>query len=116
MGRIMEYYTKNARFILICNHINKILPSLQSRCAKFRFSQLDSKSIKNYLKFISKQENLKLQEKTIETILKLSEGDLRKCLNILQATYLAYPKITSYTLYQCTGYPKPNKIENIWNL
>ena len=40
LRRVIEKYTSNARFCLICNYANKIIPALQSRCTKFRFAPL----------------------------------------------------------------------------
>lgn len=37
---VIEKYTKNTRFCLICNYVNKIIPALQSRCTRFRFAPL----------------------------------------------------------------------------
>ena len=31
---VIEKYTSNTRFCLICNYVNKIMPALQSRCTK----------------------------------------------------------------------------------
>jgi hypothetical protein len=38
---VMEKYTRNTRFCLICNYASKIIPALQSRCTRFRFAPLD---------------------------------------------------------------------------
>ena len=38
LRRIMELYTHNVRFCLICNYINKIIPAIQSRCTKYKFN------------------------------------------------------------------------------
>merc|ERR1719189_1369377 len=56
MRRIMEQYTKNTRFILICNYVNRIIPAIQSRCTRFRFSPLEKQSIEGRLRFVAEQE------------------------------------------------------------
>lgn len=40
LRRIIEQYTRNVRFCIICNYVNKIIPAIQSRCTRFRFSPL----------------------------------------------------------------------------
>ena len=40
LRRVIEQYTKNVRFCIICNYVNKIIPAVQSRCTRFRFSPL----------------------------------------------------------------------------
>ena len=49
LRRIIEKYTKNARFCLICNYVSKIIPALQSRCTRFRFAPLAKHQIKDRL-------------------------------------------------------------------
>jgi hypothetical protein len=34
---VIEKYTSNVRFCMICNYVNKIIPALQSRCTRFFF-------------------------------------------------------------------------------
>ena len=46
LRRVIEKYTANARFCLICNYVNKIIPALQSRCTKFRFARAPGASLK----------------------------------------------------------------------
>ena len=41
LRRVIEKYTKNVRFCLICNQVNKIIPAIQSRCMRFRFGPLN---------------------------------------------------------------------------
>jgi len=118
MRRIMEQYTKNTRFILVCNYVNKIIPAIQSRCTRFRFSPLDSISIKTRLQEISKIESVNLINDTVlDTIIDLSGGDMRKCLNILQSCHLAYKEqLTPEMVFQCTGSPSPKIINRVWDL
>ena len=49
---VIEKYTKNTRFSLICNHVNKIIPALQSRCTRFRFAPLDAVHVTERLKHV----------------------------------------------------------------
>ncbi|KAK9269953.1 hypothetical protein L1049_025526 [Liquidambar formosana] len=50
LRRVIEKYTKNTRFALICNQVNKIIPALQSRCTRFRFAPLDAIHVTERLK------------------------------------------------------------------
>jgi len=38
---VIEQYTKNVRFCIVCNYVNRIAPAIQSRCTRFRFGPLD---------------------------------------------------------------------------
>lgn len=55
-GTVIEKYTKSTRFALICNHVNKIIPALQSRCTRFRFAPLDAVHVTERLKHVIKSE------------------------------------------------------------
>ncbi|THG04725.1 hypothetical protein TEA_013616 [Camellia sinensis var. sinensis] len=56
LRRVIEKYTKNTRFSLICNHVNKIIPALQSRCTRFRFAPLDAIHVSERLKHVIQAE------------------------------------------------------------
>lgn len=53
---VIEKFTDNVRFCLICNYLSKIIPALQSRCTRFRFGPLDSKQIMPRLEYVIEQE------------------------------------------------------------
>eukprot|EP01111_Echinosteliopsis_oligospora_P019072 TRINITY_DN9036_c0_g1_i1.p1 TRINITY_DN9036_c0_g1~~TRINITY_DN9036_c0_g1_i1.p1 ORF type:complete len:382 (-),score=101.21 TRINITY_DN9036_c0_g1_i1:24-1169(-) len=115
LRRVIEKFTKNTRFCLICNYISKIIPALQSRCTRFRFGPLPKPALENRVKYVMKEE--KVEEKVtadgLKAIIQLGEGDMRKCLNILQSTCMAYEKIDADAVYQCTGNPQPKDIRDI---
>ncbi|KAL9268155.1 Replication factor C subunit 3-like protein [Drosera capensis] len=113
LRRVIEKYTKNTRFALICNHVNKIIPALQSRCTRFRFAPLDAVHVSERLKHIIEAERLEVTQSGLEALVRLSNGDMRKALNILQSTHMASELITEEAVYLCTGNPLPKDIEQI---
>ena len=115
LRKIIEQYTDNARFCLICNCVQNIIPALQSRCTRFRFSPLDNIHIRDYIKMVSEKESLSIDDDAINTIINRSFGDLRKVLNILQSTSMICTDISTYQINKCLGYPHIKDIENILN-
>ncbi|KAH7441432.1 hypothetical protein KP509_03G038100 [Ceratopteris richardii] len=113
LRRIIEKYTKNTRFCLICNYVSKIIPALQSRCTRFRFAPLSVENVTGRLQYIIREEGLDATESGLAAIVRLSNGDMRKALNVLQSTHMAYPHITEEAVYLCTGSPFPKDIEQI---
>nr|XP_050853742.1 replication factor C subunit 5 isoform X4 [Vespula vulgaris] len=115
LRRIIEKYTENVRFCIICNYLGKIIPALQSRCTKFRFGPLQSEQILPRLNEVIEQENLKVTDDGKQALMTLCGGDMRKVLNILQSTWLAFGSVTEETVYSCVGHPLPVDIKNIAN-
>jgi len=115
LRKIIEQHTNNARFCLICNCVQNIIPALQSRCKRFRFSPLDRSHIESYIKFIIDKENLNVENDAIKTIINRSSGDMRKVLNILQSTSMICEKIDTNQINKCLGYPEINIIEEVLN-
>ncbi|XP_035439328.1 replication factor C subunit 5 [Spodoptera frugiperda] len=115
LRRIIEKYTENVRFCIICNYLGKIIPALQSRCTRFRFAPLQQSQIVPRLKEVAAAENVKLSEDGVKALLALSGGDMRKVLNTLQSTWLAYRDVTEDNVYTCVGHPLRSDITKIFN-
>lgn len=113
LRRIIEKYTKNTRFCIICNYVSKIIPALQSRCTRFRFSPLDNTHVTERLRFVVQGEKLDITEGGLQAVVCLANGDMRKALNILQSTSMASPHVSEEAVYLCTGNPMPKDIEQI---
>jgi replication factor C small subunit len=87
LRRIMEESSRICRFILICNYSSGIIEPIQSRTAIFRFQRLEEKDVVNHLAYICKSEGVKkVQQEALSLIYKVSDGDLRHAINILQTT------------------------------
>jgi len=113
LRRVMEKYTRNVRFCLICNYVSRIIPALQSRCTRFRFAPLPDESILPRLEEIIKAEKVDYDEKGLQAIVNLCGGDMRKCLNVLQAAHMAEDVVTEAAVYRCTGNPTPQEIDDM---
>ncbi|CCH44868.1 Replication factor C small subunit [Wickerhamomyces ciferrii] len=116
LRRIIEKYTKNTRFCILANYAHKLNPALLSRCTRFRFSPLTESSIQENLNKIIIKEQLKLTNDAQAALLKLSKGDMRKALNVLQACKAAIDEgneISEEMIYESVGAPHPKDIETI---
>ena len=91
LRRIIEKYSINTRFFLICNYINKIIPPLLSRCAVFRFKTMNNLEIETILRNIMNKEGIIIDKSNINKIIK---DDLRKSINNLQKLIFLNRKCT----------------------
>lgn len=112
LRRTMENYTKTCRFILICNYSSRIIDPIESRCAVFRFKALEEKDVKKALEDIAKKEKLKIEEKAYDAIYYLSEGDMRKAINILQSA-ASLGKITEKNIYEVVAQARPSDVKEM---
>lgn len=53
---VIEKFTENTRFCLICNYLSKIIPALQSRCTRFRFGPLTPELMVPRLRHVIQEE------------------------------------------------------------
>jgi replication factor C small subunit len=113
LRRTMEAFSSKSRFILAANYSSRIIDPIQSRCAVFRFSALKDSDVKEYVKRIKDGENLKMDEGAIEAVVKLSEGDLRKVANIMQASAVLNKKITEDVIYEVSARAEPKEIKRM---
>jgi replication factor C small subunit len=113
LRRTMERYAKTTRFILACNYSSRLIAPIQSRCAVFRFSQLAAEESVSYLKKIAQEEDIKINEDAYKAILYISEGDMRKAVNVMQTASIIGKKITEKTIYEATNRADPNAISNM---
>lgn len=87
LRRIMEKYTANTRFCIIANYTHKLSPALLSRCTRFRFSPLKDADIRSLIDKVIEAENVRIELSAVDSLVKLSKGDMRRALNVLQACH-----------------------------
>tara|TARA_Y100000310_G_scaffold343261_1_gene450054 strand:+ start:13022 stop:13975 length:954 start_codon:yes stop_codon:yes gene_type:complete len=111
LRRTMENYSSTCRFILSCNYSSKVIDPIQSRCVIFRFKLLEKRDIEKIVQKIISKENLTVSPEAVELIYEGSEGDCRKCINILQSTASISPTITSELVSTMISAAKPKDIK-----
>jgi replication factor C small subunit len=116
LRRTMEKYTSTCRFILSCNYSSKIIDPIQSRCAVYRFSPISHKAIEDRITYIAAQEGLEVTKEGMEAIIYVSQGDMRKAINALQAAGLLDKKIGMEAIYQITATARPEEIGELIDL
>jgi len=115
LRRIIEKFTENVRFCLIGNYLSKIIPALQSRCTRFRFGPLGVEQILPRLEYVCQEEKIDITMDGKEALMRLSQGDMRKVLNILQSCNMAFGKVNEDNVYTCVGHPLRSDITDIAN-
>ena len=81
---VMETYSSHSRFILTCNYPNRIIPALHSRCQGFHVEKTDQTEFTARVATILVNENVDFDLDTLDTYVRLTYPDLRKCINMLQ--------------------------------
>jgi DNA polymerase III delta prime subunit len=81
---VMEEYSNTARFILTCNYPNRIIPAIHSRCQGFHVEKIDQTEFTARVATILVTENIEFDLDTLDTYVKVTYPDLRKCINMVQ--------------------------------
>lgn len=81
---VMETYHASARFILTCNYPNRVIPALHSRCQGFHIEKVDQVEFTARMATVLVTEGVVFDLDTLDTYVKATYPDLRKCLNMCQ--------------------------------
>lgn len=82
---------------------------------RFRFSPLKPEQISSRLNDIVRAENVNSTEDGKRALMELAAGDMRRVLNLLQSTHMAYPVVNEENVYLTAGAALPAVIQSIFN-
>jgi len=81
LRNLMETFSKNCRFILTCNYVERIIDPIQSRCQSFQIIPPDRKQVAQHLANILTNESVEYDIKDIVTIVNSGYPDIRRVIN-----------------------------------
>lgn len=82
---LIQEFTANVRFCLICNYISRIDESLQNELIHIRFNCLPTHKIIAFLDNINIKENIGASKKVLHSIQQLFKSDIRSMINYMQS-------------------------------
>lgn len=82
---LLQNYSSNVRFCLICNYISRIDDGLQNEFLRLRFNQLPEYEINTFLLNIVKAEKLGINVNSLTLIQRLYNSDIRSMINFIQS-------------------------------
>lgn len=106
LRQIMDRNGETNRFFMMCNEIEKVCPSVQSRCAVYRFPPLRADAVEKIAMRVIEEEDIAITKKALAACISISQGDMRSTINLLQQASTTFPdKITHEHIYQLSGRP-----------
>jgi len=84
LRNLMETFSKNCRFILTCNYIEKIIDPIQSRCQTFIVTPPSKQDVAVHIANILQKENVKFTPPDLVSIINNGYPDIRRILNACQ--------------------------------
>jgi len=80
--KTLEEPPKHCIFILATTEKHKIIPTILSRCQIFDFKRITVKDIKEYLKYIAKEQDINADDDALHIIAQKADGAMRDALSI----------------------------------
>ena len=84
LRNLMEDYSHSVRFILTCNYPNKIIPPIHSRCQQLHILKADHTEFTARVATVLVTEGVEFDIDTLDSYVRATYPDLRKCLNLVQ--------------------------------
>ena len=103
--KTLEEPPKHAVFLFATTEPHQIPATILSRCQRFDFRRITSDAIVSRLKYICKEENIKIEDDALTLIASMSDGAMRDAISMLdQAASSASGKtVTAESIEDMTG-------------
>ncbi len=88
LRNLMEDYSQSVRFIFTCNYPHRIITPVKSRCQEVHIEKTDLTEFTARVATILVEENIEFDLDTLDTYVKGTYPDLRKCINNVQMNSL----------------------------
>jgi replication factor C subunit 2/4 len=113
LSNIISEFRKNTRIVFICNDCTQIIESIQSRCMIVKYPRINSDNLYQKIEYICQKEKVPFTPQGINTLLFVSDQDIRQSINNLECIYYSFGKLEEQTVYKLIDKPKPYYISEI---
>ncbi|WP_368234880.1 DNA polymerase III subunit gamma/tau [Anaerotruncus rubiinfantis] len=101
--KILEEPPEHVIFILATTEIHKVLPTILSRCQRFDFKRIKSRTIADRLLYVAGEEGFSLTDDAALLIARLSDGGMRDALSLLDLCNSYTGEINVRTVTEAAG-------------
>nr|MDD3720501.1 DNA polymerase III subunit gamma/tau [Candidatus Gracilibacteria bacterium] len=112
--KILEEPPSFVKFILATTESHKIPETILSRCQRYDFKNINETDIKERLEFIAKGESIKIDDKSIDFIVKNSHGGLRNAITLFEQ-YVVNDEINFENIIENFGITETNFVNDFLN-
>lgn len=113
LSNIISEFRKNTRIVFICNDCTQIIESIQSRCMIVKYPRINSDNLYQKIESICQNENIPYTSIGINTLLFVSDQDIRQSINNLECIFYSFGKIDEDSVFKLIDKPKPYYISEI---
>jgi replication factor C subunit 2/4 len=113
LSNIISEFRKNTRIVFICNDCTQIIESIQSRCMIVKYPRINTDNLFQKIELICQNEKIPYTNEGINTLLFVSDQDIRQSINNLECIYYSFGKLDENTVYKLIDKPKPYYISQI---
>jgi replication factor C subunit 2/4 len=115
LANIITDFRNNTRFVFICNECSQIIEAIQSRCMIIKYPKISCNNLFNKIEYICKNEGILYTEESINTLLFISDKDIRQTINNLECIYYSFKELTTDNIYKLIDKPRPYYMNLILN-
>lgn len=101
--KTLEEPPEHVKFILATTEVHKLPATILSRCQRFDFRRIPSEDMVERMMYISKEENVELDEDAAFLIARISDGGMRDALSLLDQCFGTGERVTSETVSRVAG-------------
>jgi DNA polymerase-3 subunit gamma/tau len=115
--KTLEEPPEHVKFILATTEVEKVLPTILSRCQRYDFRNIPTREIATHLKSVCAQEKIQADDDAILLVAKAGAGSMRDALSLLDRLLSASgDKLTAETIEQLLGLPKSQQVFDLAQL
>jgi replication factor C subunit 2/4 len=113
LSNTISDFRKNTRFVFLCNDYTQIIESIQSKCMIIKYPKINVNNLYLKIKNICESENIPYSEEGINTLIFVSDQDIRQLINNLECIYYSFGILNEENIYKFIDKPKTFYISEI---